>query len=241
MLIASIATAQTPDWNVAISFGVSVPMGDFKSTSLTSNSAGMATNGFFVKMDGDYKPQNTIGLTTALLFNTNPVDEGQTGLKLENRINDNYRTLTEAESDELQFNSNYWLWGSALVGPRLSFPVKKMRLSLKAMTGIHVSFLPVHEMIFDDADNDILFHTRVKESSKASLPLLAGIDFDYPVRENISFKFSASYYYAQVKYSLQDLTFNTQTQVIEQGTHEEFKIPLHALQLGVGFVYHLGG
>ncbi|TKG95511.1 hypothetical protein EYV94_08700 [Puteibacter caeruleilacunae] len=228
-------------WIYSITMGPSFPLGDLKNMSTTGHNSGFAETGFFVDLSGDLPSLSAFGFTASLHLHNFTVDEVKTSQKLLNRLEKSYRDVTQAEIDTMDFSTDYWLWGALLAGTKWKYPIKKgMNIELRALTGLQLTRIPVHQLYFEDHENPTtLFHTTVVDDNAFSIPVVVGANVNFKLNPKFSIKLNVDYYWSQVKYEIEDITWDKVNREELASNRSEYKIKTTALNAGIGLVYYL--
>jgi hypothetical protein len=183
---------------VSISFGTSLPLGNYGSTgSLDIN--GFASPGGVIKFDAGYYPVTYLGFGATFSFGSNYAVRDSILSSMVRYIEANSVILQQIPDDaEIIYATSFWNHIDLLVGPVFSVRLsKRLYLDFRALFGPTVFRPPGEELriLFDDSE---------LRSSLASNLLLFGVNGGTGLRiklnDAISLKLGAEYYRSRARF-----------------------------------------
>jgi hypothetical protein len=215
------------------------PVGDFSIDNPELDGVGYANKGFALTIDANYTITPSFGITGMLFWGTNTVNEGAVGTKLENQLYD-FFDPNEINRDFLLFNVDYWLWGSALFGPKYSIGFNKLYWDFDALGGPNITNFPKQTLIYDDPGNDWYYQSRLVKKTDFSMAWLAGTTVRFAISEKINLQFGINYYHTKTTMETEQIIVNKEIEDdVEQIGRTTSKIPISTINTTIGFVYML--
>ncbi|MGE5108895.1 MAG: hypothetical protein ACM3H8_15255 [Sphingobacteriales bacterium] len=180
---------------LALHGGVSIPLGDFGSTSLNPSSsliadkgAGFAKTGFNINLTYGYKITDPIGITASAFYNNHKLDISAIQREMEKELDVPTGTLNSLKMDHFQ-------WYGISAGPMFTQNISSAILfNLRVMGGVANVNSPKTEF-----ENSLL----IKEDWSAAPLFRGGVDFLFDVGGNLYIFTSADYLYMKPKFTMQ--------------------------------------
>jgi opacity protein-like surface antigen len=216
----------------SISFGATLPQGDYASTGdLSSN--GYASNGGAIKFDAGYFPVSYFGIGASFSFGSNYAKRDSLINDLVTYIEDNASSIIDIPDDaEILYGSGFWNYINVFIGPHFSIRAsQRLYFDFRGLAGISFIRPPDQELRINFDNTNI--YTRTSHNS-ASFGFLAGGGIRYSLNSNLALKFAADYFQSKSK--------NTYAFELFQGVAEDVP-PLDAdflirtVELTVGLAY----
>lgn len=206
---------------LSLSSGISLPLGDFASSSQNNPDAGLAKAGMHFDFSGSYRITKQLGVCGLVRYQFNPVNEDA----LKNSMNpaDNPFPLT------FELTTKPWKSYTYMLGLTGSVPVsQKLNWESKFMVGLSTVSSPD----FDFSVNFMGMNESVSNKGKPSTygSLLLGSGLRYRLNENWSLSGQIDYWLTEIK----------STQKSSDGSIEESRgqyMNLSSLNIGVGIGY----
>ena len=241
LLFAVSASAQSENWSFSLSMGRAWPAGTFRNNAPDNGKAGHAEKGFNMTLESNYALQDNLALTGMLNFGNNPVNRDGVGTKLENMFNENY-TITPQQRDYLTLNTNSWLWGSIMVGPRYSINFNTLSWDFQAVGGVNVNFIPNQQMVYDNPDNSWYYINHATNRNNLAFAWKAGTALRFAISPRTNLKVGVSYFQSSAKVVREEKEEekgtgpNLPQTIISEASHH---YTLSTFNATVGFVYYL--
>ena len=216
----------------SISFGATLPQGDYASTGdLSSN--GYASNGGAIKFDAGYFPVSYFGIGASFSFGSNYAKRDSLINDLVTYIEDNASSIIDIPDDaEILYGSGFWNYINVFIGPHFSIRAsQRLYFDFRGLAGISFIRPPDQELRINFDNTNI--YTRTSHNS-ASFGFLAGGGIRYSLNSNLALKLAADYFQSKSK--------NTYAFELFQGVAEDVP-PLDAdflirtVELTVGLAY----
>ena len=218
----------------SISFGATLPQGDYASTGdLSSN--GYAKYGGAIKFDAGYFPTSYFGIGASFSFGSNYANRDSLINDLVTYIEENASSIIHIpDNAEILYGSGFWNYINLFIGPHFSIRAsQKLYFDFRGLAG--VSFIrPPDQELRINFDNTSIY-TQTSHNS-ASFGFLAGAGIRYKLNSNLALKFASDYFQSKSK--------NTYTFELFQGVAEdvppldvEFLIRTVELTLGLAYSF----
>ena len=214
----------------SISFGVTMPRGDYASTGdLSSN--GYATNGGAIKFDGGYFPVSYFGIGASFSFGSNYAIRDSLAKDLIAYIEDNASGPVDIPEDaEILYGAGFWNYINLHIGPHFSIRAsQRLYFDFRALGGLSIIRAPNQELtIRYDGDN---IYTRTSYNN-AAFGWTAGGGIRLMLNSNLAIKLSVDYVQTRAR--------NTYTFDLVQGLDVpplDAEFHIRALELTAGLAY----
>ena len=216
----------------SISFGASLPQGDFASTGDLS-AHGYASNGGAIKFDAGYFPVSYFGIGASFSFGSNYAKRDSLINDLVSYIEENASgTIDIPEDAQIIYGSGFWNYINLFMGRNFSIRAsQKLYFDFRGLAGISFIRPPDQELRINFDNTNI--YTRTSHNS-ASFGFMAGGGIRYKLNSNLALKLAADYFQATSK--------NTYNFDLFQGVAEDVP-PLDAeflirtVELTIGLAY----
>ncbi len=183
----------------SISFGTSIPQGDFGSTEDISNS-GYALTGGVIRFDGAYFPGSYLGIGGTFSFGSNYVERDSLLSDMITYIEENASSTVDIPEDaEILYGSGFWNNINLLIGPQFAIrATQRLYFDFRALAGLTVLRFPDQELRITYDGNEIY---SVTSGNTLSFGFTTGIGLRYNLNSNIALKLAADYYQTKAKYT----------------------------------------
>ena len=218
----------------SISFGASLPQGDYAAIGdLSSN--GYAQTGGAVKFDAGYFPVSYFGIGASFSFGSNYAQRDSLLSDMISYIEENASSIIHIpENAEILYGSGFWNYINVFIGPHFSIRAsQRLYFDFRGLAGVSFIRPPDQELRINFDNTNI--YTRTSHNS-ASFGFLAGGGIRYKLNSNLALKFAADYFQSKSK--------NTYTFELFQGVAEdvppldaEFLIQTVELTLGLAYSF----
>lgn len=214
----------------SISFGATLPQGDYASTGdLSSN--GYARTGGAIKFDAGYFPVSYFGIGGSFSFGSNYALRDSLAADISRYIEENASAPIEIPEDaEILYGSGFWNYINLHIGPHFSIRASQsLYFDFRALGGLSIIRAPNQELtITYDGDH---IYTR-SSYNNAAFGWTAGGGIRYKFNENLALKLSVDYVQTKSK--------NTYTFELVQGLNVpplDAEFYIKALELTAGLAY----
>lgn len=216
----------------SISFGATLPQGDYASTGdLSSN--GYASNGGAIKFDAGYFPSSYFGIGASFSFGSNYAKRDSVINDLIRYIEENASNIIDIPEDaEILYGSGFWNYINLFIGPHFSLRAsQRLYFDFRGLAGISFIRPPDQELRINFDNTNI--YTSTSHNS-AAFGFLAGAGIRYTLNSNLALKFAADYFQARSK--------NTYSFELIQGVAEnvpplDAEFLIRTVELTVGLAY----
>jgi opacity protein-like surface antigen len=216
----------------SISFGATLPQGDYAATGdLSSN--GYAKNGGAIKFDAGYFPTSYFGIGASFSFGSNYAVR-------DSLINDMISYIEENASDiihipenaEILYGSGFWNYINLFIGPHFSIrATQRLYFDFRGLAGVSFIRPPDQELRINFDNTNI--YTQTSHNS-TSFGFLAGAGMRYKLNSNLALKFAADYFQAKSKNTY---AFELFTGVAENVPPLDAEFYLRTVELTLGLAY----
>lgn len=209
-------------YSFAFHAGPALPVGDFKSTSLVSNSSqfftdresGFAKTGFTAGVNFQYQLMKNLGLGVNLFYNNHPIDS--------KAFVDQLNIIGEGEFDATGVKLDHWQWYGFSVGP-----VFNEKVTDKVTLGANVNFALVNA---NTPKVTYLGNLIVDEDWSIAPALQAGLDMRVLLSKNMFALLKTDYLYMRPKFTTK---YTDGTTTYEEATRQ--KMSVINISAGIGF------
>ena len=193
-MILSTLTLQAQDKTysrLAITFGPSIPMGNFANAEAGTfnhwnNSAGFAKTGFEVNLDGSYYFLHALGIGAIIGFS----DHGGLNRTDIKTLGDSYTDAFAVDYSTVTTNYRYQAL-TILIGPRLAIPInEKLSLDINANAGLLKS-LSTPEISVELED---VSQFKQASSKTSAFGWQAGAGLNYSLNKKLNLILNAGYF-----------------------------------------------
>lgn len=216
----------------SISFGASLPMGDYGLTGdLASN--GYARTGGAIKFDAGYFPGSYLGIGGSFSFGSNYAIRDSLLQDMITYVEENASSIIDIPEDaEIVYGSGFWNNISLFLGPHFSIrATQRLYFDIRALAGLSIVRPPDQELIiiFDATE----IHSVVS-NHKLSFGFTAGGGFRFKLNENLALKLGVDFSQAKSKF---DYTFDLFSGVAEDVPPIQSDFYVRTLDIMVGLAY----
>ncbi|MBN1133142.1 MAG: outer membrane beta-barrel protein [Bacteroidales bacterium] len=216
----------------SISFGTSLPLGDYAATGDLSKN-GYARLGPSISFDAAYFPVSYAGISARFGFGSNYGLRDSMMQDMIKHITTKTQNLINIPDEaDITYGTGFWNYVNLFVGPHLSArPSQRLYLDLNILAGISIIKPPDHELIilFDDTE----IYSRVSNPDLA-FGYSAGAGLRYRFNAGIALKLAVDYYQSHTNFNYAFGLFRGAEEEIEP-IHSDYSIK--ALELSAGLAY----
>ena len=181
----------------SISFGASLPRGDYAGTGdLSSN--GYANTGGAIKFDAGYFPVSYFGIGGSFSFGSNYAQRDSLGKDIIAYIEENASGGIEIpEEAEIIYGSGFWNYINLHIGPHFSIRVSQsLYFDIRALAGLSVIRAPNQELTIT-YDGDYIYTSS--SYNNVAFGWTAGGGLRFKFNENLALKLSVDYIQTKAK------------------------------------------
>jgi opacity protein-like surface antigen len=216
----------------SISFGATIPQGDYASTGDLASSA-YANTGGAIKFDAGYFPLSYFGIGGSFSFGSNYADRDSLLADVITYIEDNTAGGIDIPEDaEVLYGSGFWNYINLHLGPHFSIrATQRIYFDIRALFGLSIIRAPNQELTIVYDENE--FYTYSSYNNVA-FGLTAGGGIRIMLNSNLALKLSCDYVQTKAK--------NTYTFDLFQGVTDEVppldaEFPIQAVEITAGLAY----
>jgi opacity protein-like surface antigen len=231
LLLASLQALAQQNF-ASISFGASLPLGDYGLTEDLSSS-GYASTGGAIKFDAGYFPTSYLGIGGAFTFGSNYGIRDSLMQDMITWVVENASSVIDIPEDaEIIYGSGFWNNISLFLGPHFSVRTsQRIYLDLRVLAGVSVLRPPDQELniVYDGTE----IHSVVS-NQKLSLGLTAGGGLRFVLNEALALRLGVDLTQARARFYY---TFNLFQGVAEDVPPVEADFYVRTVELMVGLAY----
>jgi opacity protein-like surface antigen len=216
----------------SISFGASLPQGDYAATGNLATS-GYARAGGAIKFDAAYFPVSYFGIGGSFSFGSNYASRDSLLKDMTAHVEENASSIIDIPNDaEILYGTGFWNNINLFLGPHFSVrATQKLYFDFRALAGLSFLRPPDQELsiLFDDTE----IYSRIS-NTKLALGINAGAGLRYRLNSNIALKLGADYNQARSKFNY---AFNLFQGVATNIPQVESNFFVRTIELSAGLAY----
>jgi hypothetical protein len=224
--------AQGQENFASISFGASLPLGDYGLTGdLSSN--GYARTGGAIKFDAGYFPVSYFGIGGSFSFGSNYALRDSLLQDMIDHVIENASSIIEIPEDaEIVYGSGFWNYINLFLGPHFSIRAsQRLYLDFRGLAGISIIRPPDQELAISFDATEIY---STVSNNRISFGFTAGTGLRFKLNDTIALKMGADFFQARSRF---DYTFDLFAGIAEDVPiiHSDFLV--RTIELSVGLAY----
>jgi len=214
----------------SISFGASLPRGDYASTGDLSGN-GYASTGGAIKFDGGYFPVSYFGFGASFSFGSNYALRDSLARDIMTYIEENASGAIDIPDDaEILYGSGFWNYINLHLGPHFSIRAsQQLYFDFRVLAGLSIIRAPNQELTLS-YDGDYIY--TYSSYNNVAFGWTAGGGIRYKFNSNLALKLGVDY--------VQTKANNTYTFDLVQGLNVpplDAEFHIKALELTAGLAY----
>jgi opacity protein-like surface antigen len=216
----------------SISFGATIPQGDYAKTGdLSSN--GYARTGGAIKFDAGFFPVSYFGIGGSFSFGSNYAVRDSLIEDMVAYIEDNASSIIDIPDDaEIIYGSGFWNYINLFVGPHFSIRAsQKLYFDFRGLAGMTVLRLPEQELRINFDGTEIYSRTS---KTRIAFGFTAGAGIRYNLNTDLALKLAADYFQSRAQYEYTFDLFQGVADDVPPLTSEFF---VRTVELTVGLAY----
>jgi opacity protein-like surface antigen len=214
----------------SISFGASLPLGNYASTGDLA-SDGYARTGGAIKFDAGYFPVSYLGIGGSFSFGSNYAIRDSLRNDIRAHVEEHIENL-EIPDDSIQYGTGFWNYINLFIGPHFSVrPAQRLYLDFRILGGLSIIRPPDQELVVQVDGNEIYSSAT---NNTLSYGGMAGAGLRYKLNENLGLKLEADYTMARSRF---DYTFDFLHEVAEGVPSIESEFWVSTVEIMVGLAY----
>jgi opacity protein-like surface antigen len=197
LLALASLPAYTQQNFASISFGATLPQGDYSSTGdLASN--GYARTGGAIKFDAGYFPVSYFGIGGSFSFGSNYALRDSLVNDMIRYIEENASNIIDIPDDaEILYGSGFWNYINLFIGPHFSIRAsQKLYFDFRGLAGISFIKPPDQELRINFDGTSIYSQTSY---NSVSFGFMAGGGIRYKLNSNLALKLAADFFQSKFK------------------------------------------
>jgi len=216
----------------SISFGASIPQGDYASTGDLSSS-GYANTGGAIKFDAGYFPVSYFGIGGSFSFGSNYANRDSLLVDVINYIEDNTSSGIDIPEDaEVLYGSGFWNYINLFIGPHFSIRAnQRIYFDIRGLCGLSIIRAPNQELTITYDENE--FYTYSSYNNVA-FGFTAGGGIRIMLNTNLALKLSADYVQTKAKNTY---TFDLFEGVTDEVPPLDAEFRIQAVEVTAGLAY----
>lgn len=216
----------------SISFGASIPQGEYASTGNLANS-GYANTGGAIKFDAGYFPVSYFGIGGSFSFGSNYANRDSLLQDVVAYIEENAAGGIEIPEDaDVLYGSGFWNYINLHVGPHFSIRASQsIYFDIRGLFGLSIIRAPNQELTIVYNENE--FYTR-SSYNNAAFGFTTGGGVRIMLNSNLALKISADYIQTKAKNTY---TFDLFEGVTDEVPPLDAEFKIQALEITAGLAY----
>jgi opacity protein-like surface antigen len=215
----------------SISFGASIPVGDYGSTGDLS-SHGYARSGGSIKFDAGFFPVSYLGIGGSFSFGSNYSMRDSIRNDVREYVLDNASSIIEIPDDSITYGTGFWNYINLFIGPHFSVRAsQKLYFDFRILGGLSIIRPPDQELVIN-VDGQQIYSTA--SNNKLSYGFMGGAGMRYKLNDNLALKLEASYSMARSRF---DYTFDFLSGIAEDIPPIEADFWVSAVEISAGLAY----
>lgn len=216
----------------SISFGATIPQGDYAATGdLSSN--GYAKTGGAIKFDAGYFPGSYFGIGGSFSFGSNYASRDSLVKDMVSYIEENTPGGIDIPDDaDILYGTGFWNYINLFIGPHFSIRAsQRLYFDFRALGGLSIIRPPDQELRISYDGNNI--YTRTSHNNVA-FGLTAGGGIRYNLNTSLALKLSADFVQTKAKNTY---TFDLFEGVIDDVPPIDAEFYIRTLEITAGLAY----
>lgn len=216
----------------SISFGASMPLGDYSLTGdLASN--GYARTGGAIKFDAGYFPVSYFGIGGSFSFGSNYAIRDSLLNDVIRYIEENASSIIDIPDDaEILYGSGFWNYINLFLGPHFSIRASQnLYFDLRGLAGLSIIRAPDQELSITFDGTDIYARNS---RNRLAFGFTAGGGLRYKFNSNLALKLGADFFQSWAEF---DYTFDLFQGVAEEIPPLQSNFLIRTLELTAGLAY----
>lgn len=216
----------------SISFGVSLPLGDYGNTGdLGSN--GYARTGGVIKFDAGYFPVSYLGIGGSFSFGSNYAIRDSLLQDMIAYVEENAILVSDIPEDaDILYGSGFWNYINLFLGPHFSARVsQKLYFDVRILGGLSIIRPPDQELSIAYDGTEIFSYVS---NNKLSFGFTGGGGMRYMLNDRIALKLGADYIHSRSRF---DFTFDLFRGVAENIPSVQSDFVVQTVELSAGLAY----
>jgi len=215
----------------SISFGATIPQGDYASMGdLSSN--GYAKTGGAIKFDAGYFPGSYLGIGGSFSFGSNYAIRDSLLRDVISYIEDNSSGIDIPEDAEALYGSGFWNYINLFLGPHFSIrATQNIYFDLRALGGLSIIRAPNQELTISYDGNSIYTNSNY---NNVAFGWTAGGGVRFKFNSNLALKLGADYVQTKARNTY---TFDLFSGVVDNVPPLDAEFFIKAVEITAGLAY----
>lgn len=216
----------------SISFGATIPQGDYGETGdLSSN--GYARTGGAIKFDAGFFPTSYFGIGGSFSFGSNYSVRDSLVQDMVSYIEENASSIIDIPEDaEIIYGSGFWNYINLFLGPHFSFRAsQKLYFDFRGLAGLTVLRAPDQDLRINFDGTEIYTHST---RSRLAFGFTAGGGLRYNLNSDLALKLAADFFQSKAQF---EYTFDLFQGVAEDIPPLNSEFFVRTVELTVGLAY----
>ncbi len=216
----------------SISFGVSLPQGNYSATEGLDNS-GYARTGGAIKFDAAFFPVSYAGIGGSFSFGSNFAYRDSLLQDMIRYIEENASSVIDIPEDaEVLYGSGFWNYINLFVGPNFSVrPSQRLYFDVRALAGGTILRAPDQELRINFDGTEIFSQTS---NNKLAFGFTAGAAMRFMLNSNLALRLGVDYFQSRARF---EYTFDLFRGVAEDVPAVSSEFRVQTLEFSAGLAY----
>jgi opacity protein-like surface antigen len=232
LLVTGSITVLAQQNFASISFGASLPQGDYATTGDISSN-GYARTGGAIKFDAGYFPVSYFGIGASFSFGSNYALRDSLVKDMVSYIEENTPGGVDIPEDaEILYGSGFWNYFNLFIGPHFSIrATQKLYFDFRGLAGLSVIRPPDQELTITYDGNSIYNRTSY---NNVAFGFTAGGGIRFMLNDNIALKLSGDFVQTKAKNTY---TFGLYEGILENIPPVDAEFFIRTVEITLGLAY----
>jgi len=216
----------------SISFGTSMPQGDYAKTGdLSSN--GYAKTGGTIKFDGAYFPGSYLGIGGTFGFGSNYAQRDSLIQDMVAYMEETASSIIDIPEDaEIIYGTGFWNYINLFIGPHFSLRAsQRLYFDFRGLAGMTVLRAPDQDLRINFDETEIYTNSS---GNKLAFGFTAGGGLRINLNSDLALKLSADYFQTKAKFTY---TFDLFRDVADEVPPLDAEFYVKTVELTIGLAY----
>ena len=216
----------------SISFGTSMPQGDYAKTGDLSSS-GYAKTGGTIKFDGAFFPGSYLGIGGSFSFGSNYAQRDSLIKDMIVYMEENATSIIDIPEDaEIIYGTGFWNYINLFIGPHFSIRAsQRLYIDFRGLAGLTVLRAPDQDLRINFDETSIYTHSS---GNNLAFGFTAGGGLRINLNSDLALKLSADYFQTKAKFVY---TFDLFRDIVDEVPPLDAEFYVKTVELTIGLAY----